>query len=226
MLTDEEDALIDYLEEKYGCHTVLLFGSRARGTHRADSDWDVFAIHDAERESYAGGHHPQLGKLAIFLFATHMVEFDPHNPSVLYRPREMFVRRMRDARILIERDGLGTAIVETAKRLYERGPPRCPPSYPEHLRYNYFVRLLPLLREERTLPTDCPSIMRDYLRIEAQSEALTQYYYLRQQWEPAPKDAIASIYKNDFQMYDALEYGMKSTASPDELERLFEMVLR
>jgi predicted nucleotidyltransferase len=39
-------ALLDQILEAYHPLQIWLFGSRARGTHRPDSDWDLLAVVD------------------------------------------------------------------------------------------------------------------------------------------------------------------------------------
>src|SRR5215218_4647738 len=38
--------IADELRTKHGCHTIILYGSRARGDQRPNSDYDLLGIRD------------------------------------------------------------------------------------------------------------------------------------------------------------------------------------
>src|SRR4051812_1921974 len=42
--TPERAALTELLVGSHGCHTVILYGSRANGDATAESDWDVAGV--------------------------------------------------------------------------------------------------------------------------------------------------------------------------------------
>lgn len=226
MFSDEEDALIDFMESQFGCHTLILYGSRGLGTHRPTSDWDILAINQGTMEAYCHQTVEGVGEVNAYIYPELMVEFHRSNPSKIYKPREIFVRRIRTARVLIEHEGMGTYIIEKAKELYAAGPQKMPPSYAEHVRYSYFQRCLRAQYLDTALPDATPEIMRDYWRIEAQFGALSNYFKLRSMWEPAPKDALAYLDKHDFQAFDAFERGLAPDASPQDLQTLFNIVLK
>jgi uncharacterized protein len=39
-------AVVDELCNQQNCHTVILYGSRAKGTHTANSDYDILAVRE------------------------------------------------------------------------------------------------------------------------------------------------------------------------------------
>ncbi|HNP74496.1 MAG TPA: nucleotidyltransferase domain-containing protein, partial [Kouleothrix sp.] len=41
------DQIVDELRASYGCHTVILYGSRARGEQRPGSDYDILGVRPA-----------------------------------------------------------------------------------------------------------------------------------------------------------------------------------
>ncbi|MDF1663022.1 MAG: nucleotidyltransferase domain-containing protein [Planctomycetota bacterium] len=43
--------LLDYLRSRYSPSQLWLFGSRARGTNRDDSDWDLLVVLPNDREA-------------------------------------------------------------------------------------------------------------------------------------------------------------------------------
>lgn len=43
-----EQQIVEFLKEKYHPHVIVLVGSRANGTHTADSDWDLFLFCDTK----------------------------------------------------------------------------------------------------------------------------------------------------------------------------------
>jgi uncharacterized protein len=38
--------IVQYIQEKYRCHTIILYGSRARGESTNTSDYDIIAIRE------------------------------------------------------------------------------------------------------------------------------------------------------------------------------------
>lgn len=38
--------IVKSIVEKYGCHTIILYGSRARGESTINSDYDIIALRD------------------------------------------------------------------------------------------------------------------------------------------------------------------------------------
>jgi uncharacterized protein len=39
-------AVVDELCSRQNCHTIILYGSRAEGTHTANSDYDILAVRE------------------------------------------------------------------------------------------------------------------------------------------------------------------------------------
>jgi hypothetical protein len=107
------DRICQRLEARYGCHTILLYGSRARGEARADSDFDVAGFRDAgdavrEARDIDGFY------LDAWVYPTARAE----------RPTDLL--HLRGARVLRERDGLGTRLLARLETLAKEPPPPLP----------------------------------------------------------------------------------------------------
>jgi predicted nucleotidyltransferase len=63
-ITDEDaelKSLVDFIATKYSPEKIILFGSRARGDHKEDSDYDILIIKDVEnRRKFASLLYSEL----------------------------------------------------------------------------------------------------------------------------------------------------------------------
>ena len=104
-------ALVTELKEQHGCHTVVLYGSRARSDWTEASDYDVLGIREggpAVRDARAW----RDGWLDAFIAPeAGLLDLDPGALKLL------------GGRVLVERDGLGTRLLEAVTAYHDAGPP-------------------------------------------------------------------------------------------------------
>ena len=220
MLSDEEDDLIDFLEEKYGCHTVILYGSRAWGPARPDSDWDIIALNDAPQRTWCHETVRGIGEVSAYIFPSSQVAFNPGAPSGLYRPLDNFVRRLRNARVLVEKDGLGMQIIARAQDLHRKGMGKKPAGFDQHTRHTYYDYWLKRMTDEKIHPLE-----RRYLKSWLLYQALDDYFHHRELWAMAPRHAFPYLEQNDLPVYQAFEKALSDDASFEDVKELADKVL-
>ena len=225
MLSDEEDRLIDYVEETYGCHTVILYGSRALGTHRADSDWDFIGLKADGPETFCHTRLEGVGELNGYIYPEAMGIFNPTAPSSLFVPLDPFVSRLRDAVVLVEEGSLGRDIVERARRMQRSGPPAITADKRAHTAHYFFdLRLADYLDTAPRKP-GTPNALRDYMRHEVLMNSIFHYFRLRAMWVPAPNDWHAYLLQHDPAFLALLEQAEAKDAGRDAFAALFTHVL-
>jgi hypothetical protein len=201
------DALVEELRGRHGCHTVILYGSRARGEHRPGSDYDVVGLRDygpSERDArpWRDGH------LDAWIFAV----FDPATVTTL-------PRRLEGARVLLDRGSHGADMVVNAQKMLAR--PRPPPAEAEvSLHRNWFEKMLQRVR--RAPPDDAEA---GYRQVWLLTELLPRYFQLRGQWYLGPRRAFETLAEHDPEARRAFDAALRPGAGLPELEALVACVL-
>jgi predicted nucleotidyltransferase len=223
MLNDEEDNLIDFLEEQYGCHTVILYGSRAQGTERPDSDWDIIGLTDRAQQIFVHQPVDGVGDVNAYIYPREKGIFNPTAPSTLFSPLDPFIR-LQHGKVLVEEDGLGTAIVERATKLARSGPQRITPERRAHIRHYFFSERLDTYFST-TSARVISQAERDYARHDLLQQALFHYYRLRGMWVPDEKQRIRYLEMHDPVMAELLADAERPEADAAELRALSAYVM-
>ena len=108
----DERALAEEVRRRHGAHTVLLYGSRARGTATPTSDVDVVALR------HTGGPARDVAPWEGFALDVHVFD-EAGVPKLLDERAPSFV----DARVLVEEDGAGTRLCAGVKERLAKPPP-------------------------------------------------------------------------------------------------------
>jgi len=107
-----DDALIDELRRLHGAHTLILYGSRARGDATAESDVDVAAFADVE----ATTRDARLWE-GVFLDAF------VHPTAVAAAAPDVEMLKLERSRVLLDERGLARPLLERVAALAAKGPP-------------------------------------------------------------------------------------------------------
>lgn len=219
MLSDEEDTLIDFLEEKFGCHTVILYGSRIYGTARPDSDWDVLALHRGGDRTMYHGQVEGVGEVNAYIYPEYDAVYDPKNPSPIYNPGDYLVR-LRDGRVLVQEMSWGDQVVRVAKQAFQAGPPPFSPSILAQWRYQLHEYWPGLLEHPHYDP-----VAAQYIRHRMVHVCLDLYFRVRGLWPTSPKESFMYFREHDPAAHDAFVQAMAPDATVADFRRLANAVM-
>ncbi|HAU1387087.1 TPA: nucleotidyltransferase domain-containing protein [Legionella pneumophila] len=99
------DDIVAELEE-YGCHTIILYGSRARGDYTDLSDYDVIGIR-TEGESFRIARYEERNQVYFDLFVYSEVDFITIQEAHL---------NIHEGKILIEKNQFGQKLLERVNK--------------------------------------------------------------------------------------------------------------
>ncbi|MFN8612083.1 MAG: nucleotidyltransferase domain-containing protein [Vulcanimicrobiota bacterium] len=197
--------IVAHLRQEYACHTVLLYGSRARGQGTVSSDYDVAGI------CARGPKTRQAGKVDgaywdIFVYG------------------EKDLRKFSDqqwawqnARLLWAEGTYGRRLLARLEKFW-RQPFQPAPEYEIEA-----TRAWALKQLERCQVGDVHGF---YRRSELQVAALADYFQLRQQRYAGPKAALQWLQQADPEVYSLFARVYEQPADPFALRCLLERVYR
>lgn len=201
------DPLLDNIKRdithNYKCHTIILYGSRARNNATKISDYDIIAIRekgDFERDC-------QILEdiyLDIFIYS----EDDIKNPD------KSFIR-IKDGIVLCQKDHLGDELLNKVKLIFQTGPSPTP-NWEMHEINAWIMKML-----ERTKQGDIEANFRRHWLLH---ELLECYFKLRNAWYLGPKESFKWLEHNDALTYIAFDKALKPNADFNSLEDLIARV--
>lgn len=197
------EELITLMRDTHRCHTVVLYGSHARGEATPTSDWDVLGVRtdgpkmrDARR--WRGTY------LDAFIYPE----------AELKEPDETMFRLM-DSVVLTERDGFGTRLIQKIKDRFAAGP-RPLPEDERQARLVWMEKNLDRLR--------VGDVEGNYRRHWLLTAVLQDYFVLQGLWYRGPKESFRDLRVNEPELYETFQQAMASNATYTEIERLVSTV--
>src|ERR1051326_3636814 len=98
------------LMEKYRCHTIILYGSKARGNDNENSDYDLIGINSSGIKLRDTRLIDEKWLDAWIFDEQHFARIDA---SFLH---------LRHGIVLIEKDLFGTELLASVEKIYQQGP--------------------------------------------------------------------------------------------------------
>ena len=196
--------LVQELTEKHHCHTLILYGSRARGEETPESDYDLLGF----RETGADIWDARLwnGKyLDVFIYP---------ESKINSTPEEFF--RLRGGRILKQKDQLGERLLSDIEKAYQEGPK---PRAPDQLEGQRVWARKTLARIKRG------DIEGNYRRASLLVNLVEDYFVLRGKWFLGPRLSLDWLKKNDTETYQAFQAALALGAQVREIEILVGRVI-
>jgi uncharacterized protein len=198
--------IVQTLTVDYGCHAVILYGSRARGDFQPTSDWDVAGIRETGATAplrVARAFHGAW--LDAFVYAE--AAFEVIDPDLL---------RFLPARILVDERGFAKKLIERVEALDQKGPPPLPDGEDEMVRA-WYAKML-----GRIAGGDLES---KYRRVELLFQGLENYFELRGLWYRGAKAALPWLAKHDPEMHAAFARALEPHATLEDLRALVQRIL-
>jgi polymorphic toxin system nucleotidyltransferase-like protein len=197
------EAVCDELRARHGCHTAILYGSRARGDARPDSDYDVAGF-GSTPASFRDARRWRGRWLDVFVYP------ERH----LARPgRELL--KLRDGVVLFEKGGAGTRLLRRLDRTFRKGPERLAPDEARARRVWAWKML------DRAAHPDPEA---GYRRAWLLTALLEDYFHLRGLWFLGPGRSLAWLRAHDPASHAVFAEALRPDAELDAVRRLVEAV--
>ena len=164
------------LSEKYQPHTIIVYGSRARGDVSPDSDIDIACFLDqpsvtTDARKFNGCY------LDVWIYSTESMN----------QWSDEFLK-FESAYCVVDQLGLGQQLLEKVKTIIAKGPESLSPEEKRHIK-KWVYKML-----ERAAKNDVEGY---YRRTWLQFELLQYYFSLRDKWFLGAKQSLSWLEKND-----------------------------
>ena len=180
----EISELVEELGEREDVRGVALFGSRARGSARPDSDVDLYVLVE---EGFWRDVGTRDGTNVEFVYSS----ADESREYWRARP-EAFVKMWDEAQILIDKDGTLEELRREARDLAERGKAPLDQRAIGHRRFHAEDQLRAIRALRRSDAATASLVLHRLV------EALSGFFFdLRREWTPAPKERLREMRKHD-----------------------------
>lgn len=198
------EAVAAELCDRHGCHTVILYGSLARGDANAESDIDVLGLRD-EGPAFRDAR-PWRGRY-LDAFIHPAADFDHPDESHL---------KLLGGHVLVERADAGSRLLAAVQAVYDAGPK----VLDEHEQA--------VLRSwlEKTMHRIARGDLEGhYRRVMLLYQALEDYFALRGHWYLGPKAAFAWLREHDPEAYRRFEQALAPGASLKDIQAMVNVVM-
>lgn len=226
------NAIVNRMVEKHGCHTVFLYGSRAADKFEPDSDFDICAFRDedtaicdcvvlTEDEINSAGEVSITDKTSRAPEASvtdktsgALLDAWIYPVSLALQPDESLLR-LRNSRILIQKEDLGERCLENVEKLFLRGPLPLP-DWEKQKRQIWMKKTLGRVRRN--------DLEGRYRALWLLHSALEYYFELRGKWYCGSKASFKWLEENDREFLRKFETALAKPLDHDALASVIEGV--
>ena len=203
-----DDPLIGQIAEelrtRYDCHTVILYGSRARGEEQPSSDYDLLGIR-AGGQKIRDARRWNGAYLDLFIYPEELIS----------RPDETMLQWLGGV-VLFQKDQVGDTLLARLEHMYSAGPAPLPEDERETRRV-WAGKMLERARED--------DIEAKYRRAWLLTALLEDYFQLRDRWYLGPKKSFQWLKEHDPATYTAFDLALQPTASFEQIGVLIARVI-
>jgi hypothetical protein len=201
---DQIEATALAIADAHGCHTVILYGSHTRGDAQPGSDVDLLCLRD-------GGAEVRDARVI------EGVTFDAFvQPGAALDKPDVGLLRILGGRVLRERDGGGSALLERVRARFEQGPEPLAAD-DRTVRIVWAHKMLDRIRRDE-------GVNAHYRRMALVVQSLEDYFALRRLWFRGSKVAFPWLLAHDEETHRAFEAALRPTADGDALTALVRAV--
>jgi hypothetical protein len=185
------------------CHTLILYGSRARGDETATSDYDILAI-CKEGEFKRDCRYFEGFYLDIFIYPEEQLKIPC--ASLL---------RIKDGKVLCQKNEMGDALLKQVQDMFSQGPP-VTPDWEKHEISMWILKMLARAKQD-----DIEANFRMHWLLH---DLLECYFKLRDHWYLGPKESFQWLKANDINTFFAFEKALKPGTSLQSISDLVKQV--
>jgi len=193
----KDQALIQLLSTRFNAHTILLYGSRARGDATEQSDWDVTCVAPVKEARHYGTLEDNTF-LDVFVYPA----LDAPSPDDL---------RMLGSRILKDDLGLAQPYLASLAALDARGPLPMP-NHQREMERTWITKMV-----ERARRDDLEACYRRHWLLK---DLLEYAFTLRNQWFRGPKAALKVLAQENPHLHSLFAAALQPGAPFSSIERL------
>jgi hypothetical protein len=197
--------LVAELKKTHGCHTVILYGSRANGDFSSNSDFDVIGLNETSNSEEVRDARPWNG---LFLDAAIYPE------TIVTSPDHSLIR-IRYGMVLCQKDGLGDELLKNVNKVYLAGPKRLT-SDKVQLAMTWPHKML-----ERAARND---IEGNFRRVWLLTALLEDHFAMEGMWYEGPKRGLKWVKENQPELYAKYDLALKPGASLEDISDLVHFI--
>jgi predicted nucleotidyltransferase len=192
--------LVDELKNKFGCHTLILYGSRARGDAKETSDYDIMGI-KAEGDVIVRDAREWHGfYLDAFIY-----------PESKVHPVQESMLHMRDGMILCEKDQIGTKLLKSLRELDRQGPKKLADDE---------IRARKVWYQKMLARARAGDMEGNFRRMWLLTALIEDYFVVQGKWYRGPKESFAWLQVNQPNLYECYENAIRPDAPLTDIETL------
>ncbi|CAN5452441.1 hypothetical protein BH10PSE5_BH10PSE5_08670 [soil metagenome] len=192
--------LVTRLEREEGCHTIILYGSRARGDADLDSDYDIVGFRDQKGPAVRETGVRDDALLDVFIY-----------PSGRLAEPSADLLHVRGGQVLRDRDGRGAAFLAGLDEVFAAGPVPLPDDEIA-ARRNWAWKMLDRI--------DRGDVEGHFRRAWLLTTQMENFFSLRNEWYLGSKAALGVLQVEHPAIYAALERALAPAATLGEIESL------
>jgi predicted nucleotidyltransferase len=202
---DLEAALTEEMRRAHGVHTLVLYGSLARGDATPESDVDVAGWGDVA-ETTRDARLWNGRWLDAFVHPTALLQKDP----------DAEMRKLLGARVLLDERGLARPLLARIEAFDRRGPPPLPETE-RRVRRAWAQKMLARVRRG--------DLEAHYRRHGLLFQLLEDWFALRGRWYDGPKTSLRDLRDRDPAAHRAFERALDPAATLEDLAALVDLVV-
>ncbi len=197
--------IVNELVSKKSCHTVILYGSYARGEETPASDYDVMGVKiDGEKFRDA-----QLWNgIYLDLFIYPEAELKEASETHLY---------MLGGRVLLEKNNFGTNFLKKLQDIFDLGPKALKPDE---------INVSRVWAKKALTRIRCGGLEGNYRRVELGPSLLEDYFKINKMWYRGPKESFKWLKQHNMTLYNAFAAAFAPQATFETMENLVEIWLQ
>jgi predicted nucleotidyltransferase len=194
---------VELLRRDHGCHTLILYGSRARGDATDDSDYDLLGVRESG-ESRRDARWVEGAYLDAFI-----------HPESKIAQAGAELLHVRGGLVLCEKDGIGARLLARLDEVHAAGPLPLP-SDEAGARRAWAQKMVARARRG--------DLEGHYRRAWLLTALLEDYFLLRGLWYSGSKRSLAWLEAHAPDAHAAFAAALRPGADLDAIERLVAVV--